>query len=137
MRLFYGDACYNELSNSFLQDVPAEQPDKSVIMPAVEPVDMQADNSKREKESVPNNDRAYPDAATASNILDDSVKDKIFEVESSSLEKDIESAISTYEKNQLIAKQKEALDKVGYNFIKYSSINITLLFLCNNQFLHP
>ena len=42
----------------------------------------------------------------------DSVEDKISDVEKSSLEKDIETAVSTFEKNHLINRHKELLEKV-------------------------
>ena len=106
-------------------------------MQAVEPANLQADDFKQENESIPKIDHEYPNAAPRSNILDDSVKDKIFEVESSSLEKDIESTISTYEKNQLIAKQKEALDKVGFSLDWIYLNEQCIIFLCNYQFLQP
>lgn len=45
--------------------------------------------------------------------LDKNVIDKFFEMEKSALEKDIESAVSDFEKKQLVAKHKELLEKVS------------------------
>ena len=74
------------------------------------PVNLLVPGSAREepKDDIP--------SLSPSGTLENSVEEKTFEVEKSALEKDIETALSTFEKNQLIAKHKELLDMVGKLF---------------------